>query len=185
MNDVTPAKRSGRRGRQDAASASPEAKPTGAALKNPFPVMTLFSEDFIEEMHESALRILEDMGSGCCSMKLSAFTAKAGHRWPKTARLSISAGTWLRQHWPLPKSITMRGGARHRDIELALGNLVFQPGAGTPYVNDRERGRRPALKISASWCRSPIILMPTHDPPLVESQDVPMHLSTMPCLRLN
>ena len=60
-----------------------------------------------------------------------------------------------------PKSITMRGGARHRDIELALGNLVFQPGAAhLTLMTENVVAGRAALKISVSWCRSLIILMP-------------------------
>ena len=179
MNDVTPAKRRGRRGRQDAASASPEAKPNGAALKNPFPVMTLFSEDFIEEMHESALRILEDMGIMVLLDEAVGIYRKGGAQVAEDGQtVHIGRDMVEAALATAPKSITMRGGARHRDIELALGNLVFQPGAGAPYVNDRERGRRPG---SLEDFRELVQITHHFDalhmiPPLVESQDVPMHL---------
>ncbi|MGB1036920.1 MAG: trimethylamine methyltransferase family protein, partial [Candidatus Puniceispirillales bacterium] len=73
-----------------------------------------------------------------------------------------------------PKSITMRGGKRKRDITLALGKLVFQPGAAAPYATDLERGRR----IGSARDFRELVKLTQHFscfhmmPPLVEPQDI-------------
>lgn len=179
MNDIVSPKRRGRRNRQDASPEANASKPNGHALKNPFPMMKVFSDDFIEEMHDSALRILEEMGlkillddaveiyrQGGATVAEDGQTVHIGREMVEAALAAA------------PKSITMRAGARHRDIELALGNVVFQPGAGAPYVNDRERGRRPG---SLSDFRELVQITHHFDalhmiPPLVEAQDIPMQL---------
>ena len=141
--------------------------------------MTIFFEDFIEEMHESALRILEDMGIKVLLDEAVGIYRKGGAQVAEDSQtVHIGRDMVEAALATAPKSITMRGGARHRDIELALGNLVFQPGAGAPYVNDRERGRRPG---SLEDFRELVQITHHFDalhmiPPLVESQDIPTNL---------
>jgi trimethylamine--corrinoid protein Co-methyltransferase len=77
-----------------------------------------------------------------------------------------------------PASIPLRAGARHRDLVMEPGALIFQPGAGAPHATDLERGRRPA---AATDFRDLVQLTQAFDvlhvlPPLVEPQDVPIHL---------
>jgi trimethylamine--corrinoid protein Co-methyltransferase len=77
-----------------------------------------------------------------------------------------------------PRRINLRAGARDRDLTLELGSLVFQPGAGAPHATDLVRGRRPGslrdfqemVKITQHFDVLQMV------PPLVEAQDIPMHL---------
>lgn len=179
MNELAQPKRRGRRGRQDASPETEDVKPQGGALKNPFPMMTIFSDDFIEEMHESALKILEDMGIRILLDDAVAIYRNGGAKVAKDGQ-TVHIGREMVEAALLsaPQSITMRAGRRHRDLELKLGNLVFQPGAGAPYVNDRERGRRPG---SLNDFRELVQITHHFDalhmiPPLVEAQDVPVNL---------
>ena len=77
-----------------------------------------------------------------------------------------------------PREIPLMAGARDRDITLKLGNLAFQPGAGAPHATDRVRGRRPGDATSFNE----LIKLTQHFdvlhmlPPLIEPQDVAMHL---------
>jgi trimethylamine--corrinoid protein Co-methyltransferase len=141
--------------------------------------MTLFSDDFIEEMHESALKILEDMGLRILLAEAVEIYRNGGARIAEDGQtVHIGRDMVDAALSTAPQSITMRAGARHRDIELKLGNLVFQPGAGAPYVNDRERGRRAGSH--SDFCE--LVQITQHFdalhmiPPLVESQDIPVNL---------
>ena len=80
-----------------------------------------------------------------------------------------------------PKSIRMRGAVPDRDVVLELGRMAFQPGAGCPHATDLTRGRRPG---TIADFRELVQITQSFDvlhmvPPLVEAQDVPMHLRHM------
>ncbi|MGC6484558.1 MAG: trimethylamine methyltransferase family protein [Candidatus Puniceispirillales bacterium] len=179
MNAINEPRRRGRKRRQDTPAAETSPPPQGGALKNPFPQMAIFSDDFIEEMHQSALTILEEMGLRILLDEAVDLYRKGGARVADDGQ-TVHIGREMVEAAlaTAPKSITMRAGARHRDLELALGNLVFQPGAGAPYVNDRERGRRPG---SLNDFRELVQITHHFDalhmiPPLVEAQDIPVNL---------
>jgi len=77
-----------------------------------------------------------------------------------------------------PKSFDLIAGDPTRNLRMELGSLIFQPGAGCPHATDLERGRRPGNEQDF---RELITLTQHFDvlhmiPPLVEPQDVPMHL---------
>ena len=77
-----------------------------------------------------------------------------------------------------PKSILLKGAVAERDVTLELGSLIFQPGAGCPHATDLERGRRAGslndyLELTKLTQHFDALHML---PPLVEPQDVPIHL---------
>ena len=148
-------------------------------LKNPFPVMNAFSEDRIEALHQASLEVLEDIGVKVLLPEARQLFKAAGARVDEAAEM-----VWIGREIvgaalaTAPRAIQLRAGARQRDLELKLGNLVFQPGAGAPHATDLKRGRRPGTLRDF---RELIQLTQSFDvlhmlPPLVEPQDVPMHL---------
>ncbi|MEM7469754.1 MAG: trimethylamine methyltransferase family protein [Pseudomonadota bacterium] len=166
--------RSGRR----AGVATPSARITNYnQLKNPFPPMDVFSHDEITNMHETALRTLEELGMRVLLPKAVDTFRKGGARvdgdMVYIGRDMVAAALST-----APKSISARAGARHRDLKLELGSLMFQPGAGAPHATDLERGRRPG---SARDYREYTQLNQHFDvlqmlSPSVEPQDVQTHL---------
>jgi trimethylamine--corrinoid protein Co-methyltransferase len=139
--------------------------------------MEVFSADQIAAMHETALRTLEELGMRVLLPEAVETFRKAGARidgdMVYIGRDIIDAALAT-----APQSITGRAGARHRDILLELGTLVFQPGAGAPHATDLQRGRRPG---SALDFREYTQLSHHFDvfqmmSPSVEPQDVPTHL---------
>ena len=187
---MTPARASAgaprRRGRRsqdeaDAASGSPSAGPpipTGA-LRNPFPTMELFSADYIAAVHEQALDVLERLGVKILLPEARALFKTGGARVNEDEEMvHIGRDMVAAALKTAPKSFTMKAGTPRRDLEMELGNLVFQPGAGAPWANDRERGRRPGCERDF---RELVRLTQHFDalhmvPPLVEPQDVPTNL---------
>ncbi|NNE79052.1 MAG: trimethylamine methyltransferase family protein [Silicimonas sp.] len=146
-------------------------------LKNPFPTMDVFSADEIASMHETALRTLEDLGMRVLLPEARKILKEGGARVDGDM-VHIGREMVAEALAAAPKSITCRAGARDRDLTLALGNLVFQPGAGAPHATDLERGRRPG---SGRDYRELTQLTHHFDvfqmvPPLIEPQDVPTHL---------
>jgi len=167
------------RGRR-ARTAAPAAKRQVdyRTLRNPFPVMPVFSDDRIEAIHEAALTTLETLGIKVLLPEAQQILKAGG------ATLGVDEMMFLGRDMveaalaSAPRSIHCHGGVPERDVTLELGTLVFQPGAGAPHATDLVKGRRPG---SASDFRDLVRLTQHFDvlhmvPPLVEPQDVPTHL---------
>ncbi len=171
----------GRRRRGRGAEAPPAAKRdvNYRQLRNPFPQMEVFPPEQIADMHETALRMLQELGIKVLLPEARRVFATAGARVDEqTEMVFIGRDIIEAAVASAPKSIACRAGARRRDFALELGSLVFQPGAGAPNATDLERGRRPAtgqdylefLKLTHHFDVFQMIS------PQVEPQDVPTHL---------
>lgn len=169
-----------RRRRGRGAEAAPASRDVNyRQLRNPFPVMEVFPADQIADMHETALRTLEELGVKFLLPEARRLFAAAGARVDEISEMVFIGRDLVEAAVSsAPKSIDCRAGARHRDFTLELGSLVFQPGAGAPNATDLERGRRPAsgqdylefLKLTHHFDVFQMIS------PQVEPQDVPTHL---------
>ena len=144
-------------------------------LRNPFPPMDVFSADQIVNMHETALRILQELGMRVLHPEARAILARAGAIVDEDTEMVRFGREIIEQALATsPKSITGRGAVRERDFVLELGSLVFQPGAGCPHATDLQRGRRPGTGEDFTE----LIRLTQHFdvlqimPPLVEPQDV-------------
>jgi len=169
------ARRTGRRRKAEA--ATPKRDVNYRQLRNPFPVMSVFSDDEAANMHEAALTMLEKLGMKVLLPEARDLFRQGGARVDDEmvfiGREMVEAALQT-----APKSILCVAGARHRDIVLELGTLNFQPGAGAPHATDLIRGRRPG---SATDYREYTQLAHHYDvfqmmSPSVEPQDVPTHL---------
>ena len=148
-------------------------------LSNPFPPMNVFSADEISNMHDTALRTLEELGLKVLHPNARSIYARSGARVEENSEMVYIGRDMVEAALQsAPKSITCRAGARHRDLVLELGTIAFQPGAGAPHATDLERGRRPG---SARDYREYTQLAHHFDvfqmmSPSVEPQDVATHL---------
>ncbi|MBY6082313.1 trimethylamine methyltransferase family protein [Ruegeria arenilitoris] len=168
-----------RRGRGAEAAPATHRDVNYRQLRNPFPVMEVFPADQIADMHETALRTLEELGVKVLLPEARRLFAAAGARVDEDSEMVFIGRDLVEAAVAsAPNSIACRAGARHRDFTLELGSLVFQPGAGAPNATDLERGRRPAsgqdylefLKLTHHFDVFQMIS------PQVEPQDVPTHL---------
>ena len=146
-------------------------------LRNPFPPMTVFSDDEIASMHEASLRTLEELGVKVLLPEARRLYQQGGAR-VEGEMVFIGREIIEAALASAPRSITCRAGARDRDVLLELGVLNFQPGAGAPHATDLTRGRRPG---KAQDYRELVRITQHYDvlqmmPPLIEPQDVPTHL---------
>jgi trimethylamine--corrinoid protein Co-methyltransferase len=168
-----------RRGRGGDAAPAPQRNVNYRQLKNPFPLMEVFPAPQIADMHETALKMLEDLGMKVLLPEARRIYAKGGARVDEDSEMVYVGRDMVEAALATaPRSITCRAGARDRDITLELGSLVFQAGAGAPNATDLERGRRPG---SARDYLEYLQLTHHFDvfhmiSPQVEPQDVPIHL---------
>ncbi len=176
---MTSARRGGRRKARSSDLSQPKRKVDYRNLRNPFPQMRAFSDDRIEALHQASLTVLEDLGIKVLLPEARRLFRAGGARVDEAEEMVFIGREMVEAALAsAPKSVTVRGGSRARDITLELGSLVFQPGAGAPHATDLVRGRRPG---SLSDYRELVQLTQHFDvlqmvPPLVEPQDVPMHL---------
>lgn len=170
--------RQGRKARR-AADATPKRKVDYRNLKNPFQPMKAFSDDHIAQMHNAALDMLETLGIKVLLPEARDIFRQGGAKVDDSTEMVFIGREIIEAALAsAPKSIAVAGGARHRDIVLELGSLVFQPGAGAPHATDRVKGRRPG-----TWQDYQDLTRLTQHfdvmhmiPPLIEPQDIPIHL---------
>ena len=148
-------------------------------LRNPFPLMNVFSDDEAANMHNTALQTLEELGMKVLLPEARKLFAAAGARVEEDTEMVYLGREIVEAALETaPKSIHCHAGAPHRDVILELGTVAFQPGAGAPHATDLKRGRRPG---SGSDFREYTRLAHHYDvfqmmSPSVEPQDVPTHL---------
>jgi trimethylamine--corrinoid protein Co-methyltransferase len=167
-----------RRGRAKTHAAPSKRDVNYRQLRNPFPVMSVFSDDEAANMHQTALRMLEELGMRVLLPEARDLFAAGGARVTDDDMVHIGRDMVEAALKSAPRSIHCRAGAAHRDVTLELGALAFQPGAGAPHATDLRRGRRPG---SASDFTDYTRLAHHFDvfqmmSPSVEPQDVPTEL---------
>jgi trimethylamine--corrinoid protein Co-methyltransferase len=133
----------GRRGRSEA--GQPSSRRTDyRGLRNPFIPQPLFSEDRIAAIHETALRVLEELGLKILLPQARALYRAAGAIVDEDSfMVRIGRDIVTAALASAPKSILAKAGSRARDLTLEPGALSFLAGAGAPNVTDLDRGRRP------------------------------------------
>jgi trimethylamine--corrinoid protein Co-methyltransferase len=112
-------------------------------LKNSFAPQAVFSEDEVAAIHETALRVLEELGMKVLLPDARAIF-RAGGAIVDEDTLMVRIGRDMVEAAlaSAPHSITARTGRAEHDLTLALGNVMFLAGAGAPNVTDLDHGRR-------------------------------------------
>ncbi len=176
--DRTSGRRAGRRRGSGTDGAAPTDRSTKyRQLRNPFPIMSVFSDDEAANMHETALQMLEELGMKVLLPEARQIYAAAGAR-VENEMVYLGREIVAAALETAPRSIRCHAGAPTRDVILELGALAFQPGAGAPHATDLKRGRRPGsgrdfkeyTRISHHF---DVFQMMS---PSVEPQDIPTNL---------
>ncbi len=148
-------------------------------LRNPFAPQDFFTEDVIHNIHEMALKVLEELG-----MKVLLDEARqiyqAGGAIVDEADMMVRIGRDMvtAALETAPKSIPIKAVNPARCQQFELGALMFGPGAGCPNLTNLERGRRPG---SLADFEETLKLHQSFDVihqlgPSAEPQDVPPNL---------
>ncbi|MFN4099069.1 MAG: trimethylamine methyltransferase family protein [Pararhodobacter sp.] len=164
-------------------TSTPVRAPNYRQLRHPFTPQQVFSADRIAAMHDTALKVLEDLGLRILLPEARDILRKAGARVADDM-VFIGRDMVAAALASAPGSIPLRAANPARSQTYADGTLLFTPGAGCPNVSDRLRGRRAGslesftetLKLHQSFDVIHIL------GPSAEPQDVPpplRHYATM------
>jgi trimethylamine--corrinoid protein Co-methyltransferase len=101
----------------------------------------VLSQEQLDEIHEHAMRILEEIGTDVREPRALALLRSLGQdvdgervRWDREFVTEMVAGA--------PSSFVLRPRNPAREVTIGGGSLVLAPVGGSPFAHDRERGRR-------------------------------------------
>jgi len=149
------------------------------SLDNPFTPVPAFSDDRAMAIHETALRVLQELGIKVLLGEARDLYRRGGALVDEETHMVRIGREMVEQALATaPKSITLKAGSPQKDLVLELGKLVVQPGAGAPHASDLIRGRRPgSIADFREFTRLTHHFDVLHMmPPVVEAQDVPANL---------
>jgi trimethylamine--corrinoid protein Co-methyltransferase len=145
MDDSARLARRDRRRNRDGApgSTSADRRPNYNRLRNTFTPQRVVSDDEIANIHETALRVLEDLGIKVLLPEARALYAAAGALVDEeTQMVRIGRDIVEAALASAPRSVAVKAGAPERDQVFELGAMMFLAGCGAPNVTDLDRGRR-------------------------------------------
>ena len=110
----------------------------------PFPPLELVSKDELESIHNTALKVLREIGVEVMHQEAKALLKDAGADVsPTSDRVRFDPALVESKIGLAPQSFTLHGRNPERNVEIGLGSVAFCSVASTPNAFDREGGRRP------------------------------------------
>jgi trimethylamine--corrinoid protein Co-methyltransferase len=106
--------------------------------------LTVLSEESLDAIHEQAMTILEEIGAEVVHEPALALLARLGQKVDGT-RVRFDREFVLAQLKLAPSQITVQGRRPERAVAFGGGTLCMLPPGGSPFVADRERGRRDGM----------------------------------------
>lgn len=173
-----------RRRRSDAAPA-PRRKVSYHPIRNWLPHPEVFTADQVAAIHDTALRVLEELGirvlhdGGRTILRAAGCIVDDDTQMVRMGREMVAEALRL-----APKAFTLAGRNPARDLPVGGDSLMFTAGAGCPNITDLERGRRPGRLsdfVETTKLQQSFEIIPKLSP-AIEAQDVPValrHIETM------
>ncbi len=156
-------------------------------LVNPYAPIRVLSDEQVERIHLSGLRILEEIGMRVLSDRALDIFAAAGGDVDRGARhVRLDRGLVLEAVAKAPSEFTLYARNPARNVTFGGARIAFAPVSGAPNCADLDRGRRPGsfadycdfLKLSQSL--NVIHLMAGYP---VEPLDLPVATRHLDCYR--
>jgi|TARA_B100002003_G_scaffold41727_2_gene37198 trimethylamine--corrinoid protein Co-methyltransferase len=139
---MTENKRNERRRKRSSAKPSNTRTPDYRQLKHPFEPQRIFSADEINNLHQTALRVLEELGIKVLLPEARKMFAAAG-ALVCDDMVFIGRDIVAAALQTAPPKIRLRAANPIREQDYEEGAMLFSPGSGCPNVTDFEGGRRP------------------------------------------
>lgn len=148
-------------------------------LRHPFAPQGAFSTDEIANMHDTALKVLENLGIRILLDEARAIFRAAGALVDEDSQMvRIGRDMVAAALATAPRSIRLRAADPAHEQMFEPGAALFMAGAGCPNVTDALRGRRPGSResfIETLRLQQSFDVIHMHGPS-AEPQDVPIHL---------
>ena len=148
-------------------------------LRNTLLKQPSFSEDRLEAIHQTALRVTEELGIKVLNDEARALFKQAGCDVDEsTLMVNIPRELIESAIETAPSEFVLQGGIEDRNLTIGGDNVAFSCVGGAPHISDLDKGKRPATLEDT---RNIIRLCEHYDvihvqSPNVESQDIPVHL---------
>ena len=172
--------RRSRRGRHHGvADTSHQRQVSYRNLKNPLLRQPAFSQDRLEAIHDTALRVIETLGIKVLNDEARRYYKQAGASVDEESQLvKIDRALVAAALETAPSEFVIHGRTPTADVSMGGDNVAFVCVGGAPHISDLDRGKRPATLEDT---RNIIKLCEHFDvihlqSPNVESQDIPVHL---------
>ncbi|MEL6297861.1 MAG: trimethylamine methyltransferase family protein [Pseudomonadota bacterium] len=164
-----------RRGGGDAGGpATPPRSEAYRKLTNPYTPVKALSDDQIAHIHETALRVHEELGIRVLLPEARELFAAAGAKISGDRMVHLDRDLIARALETAPSTITLKGGADHREQTLGGNSMTFMPIGGPPHINTLDHGKRPGtfedLKLMFRLCQHFDVIHALS--PSVEPQDL-------------
>lgn len=164
--------------RRERRRASPLVDQAFRLIRNPYPPVEVLSAEQLERIHQTSLRILEELGLEFWDGEALDLWQQAGARVDRAnQRVWIKRGLLLEAIAKAPAEFTLRARNPAHTLHIGGNAINFAPGAGCPYISDFKRGRRPGTLAAFQE----IVRLVQQCPPLhivggimVEPQDLPV-----------
>ncbi len=172
--------RRGRSGRHHGVVDSSHQRPVNYRnLKNTLIRQPAFSDDRVEAIHDTALRVVEELGIKVLNPEARDLYQQAGAEVDANAHLvRMDRSLIAKALETAPSEFVLHGRSPTYDVTLGGDNIAFVPVGGAPHIADLDRGKRAG---SIEDTRNIIRLCEHFDvmhlqSPNVEPQDVPVNL---------
>ena len=172
--------RRSRRGRHHGVADTSHARQVNYRhLKNPLIKQPAFSEDRLEAIHDTALRVIEELGIKVLNDEARQYFKDAGASVDTDSLIvKIDRALVASALESAPSEFVLHGRTAAHNATLGGDNICFVSVGGAPHISDLDHGKRPAtledtrniIKLSEHF---DVIHLQS---PNVESQDVPVHL---------
>ena len=106
--------------------------------------LTILSEDALDAIHDQAMTILEEIGAEVVHDPAREMLAGLGQKVDGT-RVHFDREFVMEQLKLAPAQVTVQGRNPERAVTFGGGALCMLPPGGSPFVADRERGRRDGM----------------------------------------
>jgi trimethylamine--corrinoid protein Co-methyltransferase len=172
--------RRSRRGRHHGvADTSHQRQVSYRNLKNPLLRQPAFSQDRLEAIHDTALRVIETLGIKVLNDEARGYYKQAGASVDEESQMvKIDRALVAAALESAPSEFVIHGRTPTADVSMGGDNVAFVCVGGAPHISDLDHGKRPATLEDT---RNIIKLCEHFDvihlqSPNVESQDIPVHL---------
>lgn len=164
--------------RQRRVRAPAQSRAGHGQLRHPFTPQGAFSQDEIAAMHDTALRVLENLGIRILLAEARAIFRAAGALVDEDSQMvCIGRDMVAAALTTAPRSIRLRAANPAHAQTFEPGAALFMAGSGCPNVTDALRGRRPGSResfVETLRLQQSFDVIHMHGPS-AEPQDVPIH----------
>ena len=112
--------------------------------QNPYPVLNVISEDQVEQIHHTSLRVIAELGIKFMdSEALSILREKGAEVDESTQMVRMAPELVMAWMGKVPERFTMHSRNREHSLEIGENNICFAMVASAPNASDTDNGRRP------------------------------------------